>query len=502
MEQTMNCAVAVVGGGASGLCAALAAAEAGASTVVLLEKSKALGGKGNSAQGMYALGSRLQRQAGVSCDPEYELRDIMHMTSYLCDGVLLRRFLAESGRTVDWLLDHGIGLELTERIQQLSHEESGRVYHRWNHVKDRFQTLRRSAERAGVRIITGADAMELLTEGDGVTGVRVQLEEGVMTLHAAAVILCCGGFAGNMEMLRERLADVMSVQPLFFPTVSTGEGVRMAWSVGAGKASERAVLAHGLAPAYPQFSMHKTQTSTALMNLPLLWVNDRGERFCNEEIIYDSQFFSNACMTQGGVAYAVVDRRTVEEFMHAIPYEMQFWDIYGEGGGYFPAPIADFDREIGELIRDGVAVEAADASELAAKMGWDPETLRDTLLRYDRWTELGRDEDFYKSPKYLRYPVREGPLYLLKGKVMIMGTLGGVRVDRRFRALRPDRSPIPGLYVAGGDAGGIYHGYSYLSKEGFALGWALTSGRLAGQDAATTLCRINNGRWGKTTILL
>ncbi len=494
MHKSMDCAVVVIGGGASGLCAAIAAAEAGAGPVVLLEKSEALGGKGGSAQGMYALGSRLQRQEGVCCDPEYEFRDIMHMTSYLCDGVLLRQFLAESGRTVDWLLDHGIGIELTDRVQQLSHGASGRVYHRWNRVKDRFQTLRRSAERAGVRILMGADASELLTEGRRVTGVRARIGEDVLTLRAGAVILGSGGFAGNMEMLRENLADVLQEPPLFFPTRSTGEGVRMAWSVGAGKASERAVLAHGVAPAYPQFSMHKTQTSTALMNIPILWVNDRAERFCSEEIIYDSQFFSNACMAQGGVAYAAVDRGTVEQFMHAIPYEMQFWDIYGMDGGYFPAPIADFDREIRQLIRDGVAVEAKDAGDLAAQMGWDPETLRDTLLRYNHWTEVGRDEDFYKSPKYLRYPVREGPLYLLKGKVMIMGTLGGVRIDRRFRALRPDRSPIEGLYAAGGDAGGIYHGYSYLSKEGFALGWALTSGRLAGANAAAFLCSADNCR--------
>ena len=68
-----------------------------------------------------------------------------------------------------------------------------------------------------------------------------------------------------------------------------------------------------------------------------------------------------------------------------------------------------------------------------------------------------------------------------------MATVGGIRVDSMLRAVTPDYKVIPDLYVAGADAGGIYQGHSYLPKEGFALGWALTTGRIVGKTIAKFL---------------
>lgn len=482
--------IVVAGAGASGLTAAIAAAEAGAGRVIVLEKSAVLGGKANSAQGMYAIGSRLQKAAGVEISVEQEFKDILHSTSYMSDAVLLRSYLSESGKTVDWMLDHGIDFCLTEKVQQLSHLESGRVYHRWNHVENRFQRLRNIAEAAGVVFYMNTAAQSIRMEDGRVSGVTALDKDGSELFSpTGTVIISTGGFAGNRDMLWSILDHELAEKPLFFPTQSTGEGVKMAWSAGAGKASEHAVLTHGVAPAYERFSMHKNQTSKALMNIPILWVNDMGERYCNEELIYDSQFFSNSCMAQGGAVYALLDQAAVEQFKKDIPYEMQFWDVYGKDGGYFPAPVENFDTEIAELIHDGIAIKADTPEELADLMGWERETLCNTLARYNACVRAGVDTDFFKSAKYLKYPVSEPPFYTLKGRIMIMGTLGGVKVDRYFRAMTQDLKIVPGLYVTGSDAGGIYHGYSYLSKEGFALGWALTSGLTAGTHAAEHLHR-------------
>jgi fumarate reductase flavoprotein subunit len=64
----------------------------------------------------------------------------------------------------------------------------------------------------------------------------------------------------------------------------------------------------------------------------------------------------------------------------------------------------------------------------------------------------------------------------------MLGTLGGIRVNERLEAVNQDRKPIPGLYAAGYDAGGLY-GDSYPVTEGLTLGFAFNSGRIAGYSA-------------------
>ena len=64
-----------------------------------------------------------------------------------------------------------------------------------------------------------------------------------------------------------------------------------------------------------------------------------------------------------------------------------------------------------------------------------------------------------------------------------LGTLGGIRVDDELRTVTDDETPIPGLWACGADAGGMY-GKAYVDFEGGTLGFAYTSGRLAGEAAA------------------
>ena len=85
------------------------------------------------------------------------------------------------------------------------------------------------------------------------------------------------------------------------------------------------------------------------------------------------------------------------------------------------------------------------------------------------------------SPPRIRHaiPVEKPPLYAVRCVPGITCTTGGVAVDDRGRVLDGEKRPIPGLYAAGADAGGIF-GRHYA---GF-LGWALVSGRLCGIGAA------------------
>ena len=81
-----------------------------------------------------------------------------------------------------------------------------------------------------------------------------------------------------------------------------------------------------------------------------------------------------------------------------------------------------------------------------------------------------------------------GPLIAVRLHILTRKSLGGLQTDLSGRVLRPDGTPLPGLYAAGevaGFGGGGMHGYRSL--EGTFLGGCLFSGRTAGRAAAATL---------------
>ena len=308
---------------------------------------------------------------------------------------------------------------------------------------------------------------------------------------ANAVIVASGGYIGNKEMVKEALGETLSANAFVpFPSKSTGEGIKMAWRVGAGKASERAMVSHGIQSGHTTSLLNALPTERTMNNLPILWVNKTGQRFCNEEIIYDSALFANSVIAQGAVAFSISDRAAVERFMSATgPYEMQFWDIFGENGGYYPAAIKTFDEDFAILESAGVAFQGNTVEELAEKAGIDPEILIETVSTYNECIHNSEDVLFFKSPKYLKFSVEKPPFYAFRGKSNFMCTVGGVRISDNFQAVTKQGEVISGLYVVGADAGGLYRGLAYNAKEGLALCFALTSGILAGQYVAKHLTK-------------
>ena len=489
MEKSFDTELLILGGGGAGTTAAISAAEEGVRDILLLEKGSQIGGAAKAALGLFAVNSVLQKEEGIECDAASEFRDIMHSTSYLANAPLLKLFLDNSADTVQWLLDHGLDLVLAPENLQISHSLSPRVYHRWDHLPKRFEHLRKIMEQEGVRILTRCSATKLLQDEKGaVIGAKAKDEEGnILTIRAKAVLITTGGYAGNRDMLMEALSDVLDYEPLHLTSLSTGDGLQMAWQAGAAKVSERSMICHGITPG-EHLPPGITHTDQAIMNIPILWVNRSGERFINEEVVFDSQFFGNACLAQGGIIYVIFDQASVEEWKQkTIPYEMNFWDHLGENGTHFPAAVKDFDQEFAKLQSIGSGFVSETPDGLADQLGWDRDIFQNTLERYNTACDKGFDDQFYKNARYLRYPVRTGPFYALRGRSFVMATVGGVRVDTMLRALTPDYKVIPHLYVAGADAGGIYQGHSYLPKEGFALGWALTTGRIAGETIARSL---------------
>jgi len=142
----------------------------------------------------------------------------------------------------------------------------------------------------------------------------------------------------------------------------------------------------------------------------------------------------------------------------------------------------------------GAVFRAQDLGKLAAAIGVDPDGLAQTVARFNEFARAGRDEEFHRGDSaYDRYygdprvrpnpnlaPLASAPFYAAKIVPGDLGTKGGLRTDGRARVLRPDGTPIPGLYAAG-NASAAVMGHSYAGA-GATIGPAMTFGYLAALD--------------------
>ena len=112
----------------------------------------------------------------------------------------------------------------------------------------------------------------------------------------------------------------------------------------------------------------------------------------------------------------------------------------------------------------------------------DPAVLEATVARYTQLAQAGNDEDFGKKAERLNPIVQEGPYYLVRFVGAFSGTLGGVKTNDNFQAIRADGSVIDGLYAVGEMANRFCYNQMYFS--GSSLTFSATMGRIAGAHAA------------------
>ena len=128
--------------------------------------------------------------------------------------------------------------------------------------------------------------------------------------------------------------------------------------------------------------------------------------------------------------------------------------------------------------------EAETIPELAEKLGIDPEKLQDTIDEYNEMCECGVDSKFHKEQKYLHPITGKGKYLVGKFYLAAYGTVGGVRINKYCEVLDEDQLPIEGLYSAGSDANTIYGDSYNFTLPGNTMGFAVNSGRMAGESAA------------------
>jgi fumarate reductase flavoprotein subunit len=218
---------------------------------------------------------------------------------------------------------------------------------------------------------------------------------------------------------------------------------------------------------------------TAAVYQPYFWINQHVKRFCDENIAHNISFVGRATSKQkGGYCFAIFDENLKQYFLK------KGIDVGFKKFIPVTARLTNLEAEIKTALEKGnTNVFVADTlDELAGKMAVDPTVFKKTVEEYNKFCEKGHDDQFAKDPKYL-VPIKAPKFYAIKSYTAFIGTLGGIKINEKTEVLDKNDDVIPGLYAVGADAGGMY-GDSYdLFSSGGSLGFAVNSGRIAGDNA-------------------
>ncbi len=471
--------VVIAGAGGAGLAAALTLAEGGVRAIVF-EKMPLAGGSFLFVEGTFAVESEMQRKRNIKVTREDAFREMMEYSHWKANPALVRAFVDKSASTIDWMERQGV--EFTEPTGTWL--GGPRTWHLFKGLGGPpIKVLVANVVKKGVEIRYETAVKHLLREGSGpVTGALVEDKTGQqIRVNAKAVIIATGGYPNNKEWIKKYSG--FDLESNLFPLGrynKTGEGIQMAWEAGA--AEEGIGVIHLNIGSPPRIGARSHIWGA--VGQPTLWVNQHGVRYCDEAIVENIAYAGNAMSKQkGGYDFRIFDEET----------KTQLVKKGGLGVGmYLPprTPLAELDNKISAALqkKNPYIFVAETIDELANKMGLDRDVFKKTVEEYNRFCEKGRDDQFGKDPEYL-HPVKTPKFYAFKCYMNFLGTLGGIKINEKTEVLDRNDEVIPGLYAVGNDAGGLY-GDSYdVITSGASSGFALNSGRIAGENAVNFIRR-------------
>ncbi|MCH5462631.1 FAD-binding protein [Lactobacillus sp. LC28-10] len=461
----------IVGAGLSGLAAAVTAAENSLDTLVI-EKGRSIGGDGNYVEGAMGVDSYLQKQAGITIDKTELLQDELNYSHYEASAPHLKKLIDNSGPTIDWL--HEQGVEFSKVGVQGKSWPTIHTFTGGGHAA--VQTLYQKAVDANIEFAMSIKADQILQKNGHVAGLSVQNQATgqFRDIETANILLATGGYVDNPELVKlrtpfsDRLFAVSDGK-------STGDGMQMAWKAGA-EHYQIGAIQYGGGAIYdkqnPPFTHMASQLAAAATQEAILWVNERGERFVNEDVNDNMCHAGSAILTQSRT-FSILDQGTVDHLTNQ--------GLYKEIGNS-PVSPDKLDQLKVEIDRDLNAhrkyLTKADTVEQLAEMLNLPD-LAETVQRYNSLVNNQADTDFGKDKQYLT-PLKQGPYYAVELGVGMACALGGIRVNNDNEVLNDHGYPLTGLYAAGNDAAGMLVGDTYaVTLPGSTAGYATFSGRNA-----------------------
>lgn len=504
--QEVSVDVAVIGAGAAGVAAALAARQAGV-TVALLEKTATPLGAGTFAGGMFAGDSQQQKEQRRVVDKKWLYDKYLDASQGYMNSILVRRIIDEAGHTVDWLNENGAVMTLVDAGTggSFEHESDPATLHGYQAGGTVAITkLIENFVSHGGQMYFNTPAQELITDTNGqVTGVFARQEDGnSIQFNTKKVIIATGGFGGNPVMRQQYLGDVNTPGQVL---QNTGDGLQMAWKVGANH--EISGSTHYFWQTFAQADIPEMQklvgsawfSLNAFGQFPNLRVNIRGQRYSDEShatlfAVHGAELSEQPQQTE----YVIFDQAMVdiikaggtaaiEEHYGKWKKNRQFYMEFNQPSDTKASiereqQAFDFTPLLEKLSQTQTVFKGQTLEELAQQIGFDQEKFIQSVAQYNAAIESGHDDLFFSDPSRM-IKVTTGPFYAIKNVARNLGTLGGVTIDETMHALDQTGQQIDNLYVTGADASGMY-GKAYVDFEGGTLGFAYTSGRLAGIDTA------------------
>jgi fumarate reductase flavoprotein subunit len=466
--------VLVIGAGAAGLPAAVAAMEQGAKRVVLVEQRPSLGGNASRAEGVFACASRVQRRAFVSASSDEIFKQTMNWHHYSrVDPKILRAYLNKSGDTVDWLEEKGVVFTLGTR-NRLRFNQNFTWHIPEGHCASIVRALAQDCRDTGVQILTRTCVKRLLVDSAGqVTGVLAEKDKEELRLNAKSVVIATGGFTGNEELLTKYFPYYKSV--FFVPGLPlAGDGIRLAGEAGAAIEDYACMLKEtGFGASPLTFSLVREPC--------LVCVNKKGERFLGEDSLgfYPMECGNVVIRQPDMLYYALFD----EEFAQTVETRGFLVGRPGVRRGEPGIPVPGFRQELRDKRHADWVTIGESWDDIAAWLGAEPEVLNETIREYNSFCDQGHDEAFVKDRDYL-LSLRTPPYYAARVQPMITETIGPIRINEHMEVLDRQNDPIRGLYAAGVIASG-WQSEEYCSEIcGSAMGFSLNSGRIAAENAA------------------
>lgn len=445
-REQLTTDVIVVGGGGAGICAALSAAENGAQ-VILAEKLSQLGGATALSGGAIpVVGTKQQVEAGVDDSVFAMATDILRPTNYTVRPDLVYAVAENAKSLIEWTEKKGVVWKLDERGRY------GQTARRMHIAEGTGEGLIATlvdymgTQDAITQMLSFEAEGLVLDDADAVVGVYGTNNGKKCAVTAKSTILATSGFANNPEMIEKYCPETKDAVKVV-AMGATGESIQWAEELGVELQCMGAYQGH----AFRGVDSNTTAGHQALATNGAIIVNANGDRFMNE---------------YGG--YSDLSPHVLAQPDH-ISY-ICFTDIQ-----------AAKSKEFTERQSAGHVIAGATAAELATALGIDTAALEKTFEAYKEGIEKGED-GFNRSKLPANF---DGPYYAMKITGELRHTQGGMPTDIEGHVVRPDETPIPGLYAAGGCTEGFSCRAGSVYSSGNGLIQALLFGMIAGKNAAT-----------------
>lgn len=471
--------VVVVGFGAAGVAAAVTAHELGAK-VVILEKAPEGEEGGNTrvaGQGYLNTSSAGDAAAYLTalCGP------------YTVPEPMVGVWAQEMGRNNEWLASLGadpqehqhppVGIEFPDLPGSgCVHKFHDGPTYGYSYTWKRFESL---VKERPIPVFYQTPGRELIQhEGTKeILGVRAQRRgEAICVKARRAVVLTCGGFENNQEMIRNYLPGVPYCYTSGSPH-NEGDGIRMAMSVGADLWHMNNYAGPSMALKVPDvrttFSMQALHYSKVMPG-GMIVVGPDANRFCDEK--YKTRH--GKIPVNGSWLPLSTPCPMFLIFDHTLFSAGPLYDKHPSHGWTQIVERYEWSPDNRAELAKGWIKTAESLAALAAVLGLDPAALADSVRCWNRHCEARHDPDFGRT--LMLAPIAEGPLYAVELSPSMLNTQGGPRRNERGQIVRPDGTPIPRLYSAG-ELGSIY---SYLYQGTGNIGECLAFGRVSGRNAA------------------